>query len=72
MVALPFGYCRIYRNMSLTYPCAIKRALHSPCADLCGHTEDESLRSVQGLAAQRFAEAFVHILQYLRDKDQTP
>lgn len=58
--------------MSLTYPHAVKGALHSPCADLRGHAENESLRSVQESTAQRFAAAFVHILQYLRDKDQTP
>lgn len=54
------------------YPHAVKGALHSPCADLRGHAENESLRSVHESAAQRFAAAFVHILQYLRDKDQTP
>lgn len=56
--------------MLLTYACAVKRALHSSWADLHGHAQNESLRSVQESAAQQFAEASVHILQYLTDQVQ--
>lgn len=58
--------------MSLTYPCTVRRALHSPCADSHGHTQSESLTSVQELAALLSAGGFGRIVQNLRDKDQTP